>query len=386
MMRFADILEQPADWMRNEGPHSDIVVTSRVRLARNLQGHVFPGWSDLSNREEVAAIVSPQLEKLKSLNGGFRQSLSGLENIQKQVLVERHLISREHAAKDGGCSAVMDKDQNLSIMVNEEDHLRMQAIYAGLNLSKAYSTVNQADSALCEDLDFAYDAKLGFLTSCPTNLGTGIRASAMLHLPALVIAGQINPVINAVNKIGLAVRGIYGEGTEALANLFQVSNQNTLGEKEEEIIARLERVIEQIVDQERNARLKLQEDNVEALKDKIGRAYATLRHAHIIASKEALEHLSMLRLGCDLGVFPVETRSLVDILFTETQPAHLQIAAGSRLSAQQRDCRRAEILRDKLKKVPSADMLKLSAFSSTASEITDSDRKGDDESNNISSS
>lgn len=357
MMRFTTLLKHPAEWMQTAGPHSDIVMTSRVRLARNLRGHPFPGWSKKDDRLDVLGIIRPHLEELDEMSDAFSQQLADLTSIQKQVLVERHLISREHAAKSDGCAAVMDRQQFISIMVNEEDHLRMQAIQPGLNLTEAYRQLDDLDSRLDSKLDYAFDRRLGYLTACPTNLGTGMRASAMVHLPALVLSEQINPVIQAVNKIGLAVRGLYGEGTEALANLFQVSNQNTLGEREEEIIARLQKVIEQIIEHERNARLKLIEEKPSMVHDQIGRSYAVLRHAHLIASKESLNLLSMLRLGADLGCFPSGTRSLIDVLFTEIQPAHLQIAAGEKLDPQERDAMRAEILRTRLKSLPEPDMV-----------------------------
>jgi len=345
--------------MKKGGPESDIVMTSRIRLARNLRKYPFPGWSKKEHRIEILDGIRPAIESLDEMDGAFSKDLTSLSSIQKQVLVERHLISREHAAKSHGCAAIMDRRQNISIMVNEEDHLRMQSIQGGLNLQEAYRMLDGMDSRLDKQLDYAFDANLGYLTACPTNLGTGMRASAMVHLPALVLSDQINPVIQAVNKIGLAVRGLYGEGTEALANLFQVSNQNTLGEREEEIIARLQKVIEQIIEHERNARFKLIEDRQEMLRDQIGRAYAVLRHAHIITSKESLNLLSMLRLGADLQCFPAGTRSTIDVLLTEIQPAHLQITAGKKLDPEQRDSMRAEILRARLKTLPEPSILSL---------------------------
>ena len=231
----------------------------------------------------------------------------------------------------------------------------MQAIRPGLQLGAAYAALSELDSELENSLEFAFDPTLGYLTTCPTNLGTGLRASAMLHLPALVLSDQIGQVLQAVNKIGLAVRGLYGEGTESLGNLYQISNQSTLGESEETIIRRLERVISQVANHEHNAREKLAEDDPEMVADKIGRAYGVLRHAHIIDSKEALNHLSLLRLGGILGFFPSETVTLCDTLLMDIQPAHLQLHSGRKLSPEERDAIRAEIVRSRLLSLDSPD-------------------------------
>jgi len=359
MMKFATLLKNPADWMCGAGPHSGIVMTSRVRLARNLRTRSFPGWAEKGDRAISLETIKPVVEKLPEMKDAFSTDLQSLTTIQKGVLVERHLISREHAARSEGSAAVMNRKQSLSIMINEEDHMRMQAISAGLDLRGAFALIDSVDTALEDDLDFAFDNHLGYLTACPTNLGTGMRASAMLHLPALVLSDQINQVIQAVNKIGLAVRGLYGEGTEALGNLFQVSNQNTLGEKELDIVARLEKVIEQIIEHERNARESLVQERRSMLLDQIGRAFAVLRYAWVITSKEALNLLSMLRLGIDLECFPEEARSTVDLLLMQIQPNHLQIEAKSKLSAEKRDILRAEIMRRQLKTLCEPDISKL---------------------------
>ncbi|HQZ27707.1 MAG TPA: ATP--guanido phosphotransferase, partial [Verrucomicrobiales bacterium] len=270
-MRFSTLLKKPAEWMRTPGPESDIVMTSRVRLARNLVGHPFPGWAKKEDRQIVMDTVRPILEELSEMKDSFSEEMTKLSAIEKQVLVERHLISREHAAKGPGCGTVMNRRQTISVMVNEEDHLRMQAIRPGLQLLSAFQALDQIDSQLENDLPYAFDHQYGYLTACPTNLGTGMRASAMLHLPGLVLSEQITQTITGANKIGLAVRGLYGEGTEALANLFQISNQNTLGAKEEEIIEHLDRVIGQLIANEKNARMKILEDRPTMMQDQIGR-------------------------------------------------------------------------------------------------------------------
>jgi protein arginine kinase len=351
-MAIHNILNYSGEWLRGDGPHNQIVVSSRVRLARNLRSFSFPGWAKKHDRLQILETIKPQVEALSEMSDAFSVYSQDLSALEKQVLVERHLISREHAAKGVGSAVVMNRKQTLSIMINEEDHLRMQAIRAGLQLKNVFKMIDKVDSALEDKLDFAFHPQLGYLTACPTNVGTGMRASAMVHLPALVLSEQINPVIQAVNKIGLAVRGLYGEGTEALGNLFQVSNQTTLGEKEDDIITRLHKVIEQIIEHEQNARQTLLQKKPKTLLDHIGRGYGILRHAYSMNSKEALNLLSFMKLGIDLSFFPEECRQPVDELFMETQPAHLQKGTQQKLAADERDSLRAEIIRAKLADFP----------------------------------
>lgn len=339
-----------------------IVLMTRIRLARNLAHHSFPGWAEKAERDEILASCREAVSGVSAMRRSLNVPVTEIDPLQRQILVERHLISRELSGSKQGAGVVINKDQSLSVMINEEDHLRMQSIRSGLDLRSAYAALDQVDAELEQHVRFAFDKRLGYLTACPTNLGTGMRASAMLHLPGLVLSEQINKVIQAVNKIGLAVRGLYGEGTEALSNLFQISNQNTLGERESDIIVKLGKVIDQIITHERNARRKLVEDSPKKVFDHIGRAYATLRFAHILESKEALTHLSMLRLGADLHVLPGEHVRLIDSLLVEIQPAHLQIATNRKLSAAERDILRAETLRLRLKDVPEPDMSAATRF------------------------
>jgi protein arginine kinase len=355
MMRFSTLVKHPADWMTGARGDHGAVLTSRIRLARNLRRHPFPGWAKRDQRTAALELMRPAVEALPIMKDAFSQELGDLSSVQKQVLVERHLISREHAARGDGSAAVIERRQTFSLMINEEDHLRMQAIRPGLQLSAAFSALSELDSELENSLEFAFDPTLGYLTTCPTNLGTGLRASAMLHLPGLVLSDQIGQVLQAVNKIGLAVRGLYGEGTESLGNLYQISNQSTLGESEETIIRRLERVIAQVATHEHNAREKLAEDDPQMVADKIGRSYGLLRHAHIMDSKEALTQLSTLRLGAILGFFPAETVACCDALLMDIQPAHLQLHSGRKLSPEERDSIRAEIVRSRLHSLDSPD-------------------------------
>ncbi len=358
-MKFSSVLATAGEWLRGEGPHHQVVVSSRVRLARNLRKRPFPGWAKKAERASILELVRPRVEELPEMQDSFSESLQDLPALDRQVLVERHLISREHAAKGTGSAVVINRRQTLSIMINEEDHLRMQSIRSGLQLKQAFKLVDKIDSALESKLEFAYDPRLGYLTACPTNVGTGMRASAMLHLPGLVLSELINQVIQAVSKIGLAVRGLYGEGTEAMGNLFQISNQTTLGEREDDIINRLSKVIETIIEKEHDARQVLLQKKPNTLSDQIGRAYGVLTYAHAMASKEALNLLSIIKLGVDLGAFPEERRFSIDELFIETQPAHLQKTSQQKLNAEERDHLRAQIIRERLKLFPRPDISKM---------------------------
>src|SRR2546425_3630948 len=350
-MNIHEFLSSPAESARREGPYNKIVLSSRVRLARNLKGLAFPGWAKKAERVKALEQIRPAVESLPQLAGAFSESMDNLTVLDKNILVERHLISREHAAKSGGSGLVLNREESLCVMINEEDHLRMQALRPGLQLKQAWNAIDQVDSKLEKKLDYAFSPALGYLTACPTNLGTGIRVSAMLHLPGLVLAEQINQIIQAVNKLGLAVRGLYGEGTEALGNVFQVSNQMTLGEAESDIVERLNKVLAQIIEHEENARGMLLEKKPKTVYNHIGRAYGTLANAHSISSKETMNLLSMMRLGVDLGLFLDLERWLVDELFTITQPAHLQKLHSEKLSAEERDLLRADMLRDRLRDV-----------------------------------
>jgi protein arginine kinase len=350
-MDLHEFLIPPAESARRKGPHDRIVMSSRVRLARNIKDAAFPGWAKKPERIKVLDTIRPAVERLAEMKEAFSQSMDNLSTLDKQILVERHLISREHAAKSAGSGLVLNRDETLCVMINEEDHMRMQALRPGLQLRQAWTAIDGIDSELEKKLDYAFNSDFGYLTACPTNIGTGIRVSAMLHLPGLVLAEQINPIIQSVNKLGLAVRGLYGEGTEALGNVFQVSNQMTLGESESAIVERLEKVLAQIIEHEENARGTLLEKKAKMVYNHIGRAYGILANAHSISSKETMNLLSLMRLGVDVGLFPGADRSLVDELFILTQPAHLQKQHSEKLSAEERDLLRADMVRERLKHV-----------------------------------
>ena len=351
MKDLHQFLISPSQAAQQHGPHDRIVMSSRVRLARNLADFAFPGWAKKPERVKILETVLPAVSALPEMADSFAEAMDNFTALDKQILVERHLISREHAAKNVGSGLVLNRAETFSVMINEEDHLRMQALRPGFQIREAWNAIDRFDSALEKKLNFAFDNELGYLTACPTNLGTGIRVSAMLHLPGLVLAEQINPIIQSVNKLGLAVRGLYGEGTEALGNVFQVSNQMTLGESETVIVERLEKVLSQIIEHEENARQTLMEKKPKLVFNHIGRAYGILANAHSISSKETMNLLSLLRLGVDMELFPGTQRSLVDELFLITQPAHLQKQVSDKLSAEERDLIRADMVRERLKNV-----------------------------------
>src|SRR5260221_1661509 len=350
-MNLHEFLIPPAESARRKGPDDRIVMSSRVRLARNVKDAAFPGWAKKPERVRVLEMIRPAIEGLPEMKAAFSESMDNLTALDKQILVERHLISREHAAKSAGSGLVLNREESLCVMINEEDHLRMQALRPGLQLKEAWLAIDQADTALERKLDYAFSSEVGYLTACPTNLGTGMRVSAMLHLPGLVLAEQINPIIQSVNKLGLAVRGLYGEGTEALGNVFQVSNQMTLGESETTIVERLDKVLLQIIEHEENARQTLLEKKTKTVFNHIGRAYGILANAHSISSKETMNLLSLMRPVLALESFSGTECSLVDELFLVTQPAHLQKQLSDKLSAEERDLIRADMVRERLKNV-----------------------------------
>jgi protein arginine kinase len=345
-MTISSLLATPSELTDTASSKSAIVLMTRIRLARNLAGKPFPGWAREAQRNEVLAVCQEALLASAPMKRGAHAAVSELTDLEKQMLVERHLISRELSGSSSGSGVVINKDQTVSVMINEEDHLRIQVLRSGFQLKKAWTFINALDSELEARLDYAFSPRLGYLTACPTNLGTGMRASAMMHLPALVIAGQMEKIVRAVNQLGMVVRGLFGEGSDASGSIFQISNQTTLGESEEAIIKRLGSVLESIIEHELNARAKLLETDATKLFDKIGRAYGILQNSHQLTSTEAMNLLSLLRLGIDLGVFPEDGRAVIDRLFIEAQPGHIQQKTQHDLESHQRDIVRAERLRN----------------------------------------
>ncbi|RKN65233.1 protein arginine kinase [Paenibacillus ginsengarvi] len=336
--------------MKGNSPESDVVISTRIRLARNLRSHPFPMLSTNTQSKEVMdrIVKVMQSDELLQISGFDLFALDQLDELQKRVLVEKHLISPNLANESRNGAVLISQNEAVSIMVNEEDHLRIQCLSPGFQIRESWELADRIDDVFESQLDFAFDERRGFLTSCPTNVGTGIRASVMMHLPALVLTQQMNRILQAINQVGLAVRGIYGEGSEALGNIFQVSNQITLGQSEEEIIDNLHSVAKQIIEHERAARHKLLEESKMRVADRVQRSYGILSNAVIMDSKEAAQRLSDVRLGVDLGLLDVVSPHVLNELNVMTQPGFLQQYAGNKLSADDRDVRRAELIRHKM--------------------------------------
>jgi protein arginine kinase len=350
-MIISPLLESRADFADASGAKGSVVLMTRVRFARNLSRYSFPGWAKEAQRREIFAKCVSSIAGLKEMKKGISAEMSDLTDLEKQILFERHLISRDLMGMKAGSGFVISRDQSCAVMINEEDHLRIQVIKGGFHFRRAWNTVNAIDVALEDTLDFAFSPTLGYLTACPTNVGTGMRASAMMHLPALVIAGQMDKVVRAVNQLGIAVRGLFGEGSDATGSIFQISNQTTLGESEEEILKRLTAVLNTVIEQETNVRERLLESEPARIYDKIGRAYGLLRSAYVLNSSESMNTLSLVRLGVDLQMFPPETRPVIDRLFIECQPGHVQYSAKKPIETAERDVFRAALLRAEFEKV-----------------------------------
>ncbi|MGB2705885.1 MAG: protein arginine kinase [Candidatus Omnitrophota bacterium] len=347
-MKLEDLLYKESEWLKGTGPKSNIVISSRVRLARNINGFRFFNWAKPKEKEDILRAVKAAVEKSKFLKKSLFLKMKDLTEIDRQFLVERHLMSPEHMIDPEYKGLLIDDKEIISIMINEEDHVRMQILQSGFNIIEAWRMSNEIDTDLGKRMHYAFSARWGYLTACPTNTGTGLRASIMLHLPALVMTNQIGRVFQAISKLGLTLRGFYGEGTEAIGNFFQISNQVTLGRSESDLIEKISGIVDKLVKREESTRNILASRNRDELSDKIWRAYGTLKSARIITSTEAIKLLSDIRLGVDLGIAGSIDKALINELFVLTQPAHLQKIEGKLLNPNQRDCKRADIIRKKL--------------------------------------
>lgn len=345
------ISEAISPWMKKEGPDADIVLSSRVRLARNLNNVPFPIAATKEQLEEVITTASDHFAQKGHKRFGQIELLKmeDMKKNEKRVLVEKHLISPNLSDESKAGAVLLSEDESLSIMVNEEDHFRIQVLLSGFQLKEGLTYANEMDDWMEDRVDFAFKEDRGYLTSCPTNVGTGIRASVMMHLPALVITRQMNRILPAINQLGLVVRGIYGEGSEALGNLFQISNQITLGKSEEDIVEDLRSVVSQLIQQERAAREALLQQSKLQLEDRVYRSFGLLSYSRTMESKEATQHLSNVRLGIDLGLIDNVDGNILNELMILTQPGFLQQYAGEILSSEQRDQRRASLIRERLK-------------------------------------
>ncbi len=344
------ISQAMSSWMSEEGPDSDIVLSSRIRLARNFEEFKFP---TIFSHEEAKAVIAKMEEIYKE--AGFKKygqmellKIDEMQPLQKRVLVEKHLISPQLAEDSPYGACLVTENEEVSIMINEEDHLRIQCLFPGLQLSEALKTANDIDDWLEGRIHYAFDEERGYLTSCPTNVGTGLRASVMMHLPGLILTQQLNRIIPAINQLGLVVRGIYGEGSEALGNIFQISNQITLGKSEQDIVEDLQSVVSQLISQERSAREALRKTSDIQLEDRVYRSYGILANSRIIETKEAARCLSDVRLGIDMGYIKNVSKNILNELMILTQPGFLQQYAGGPLRPHERDIRRAALIRERL--------------------------------------
>jgi protein arginine kinase len=347
-MQVNDLLNHTSEWLKGTGPNSDVVISSRIRLARNLDKLSFPQWATKVQAERALGEIMQAISKINYLKGVTIFKLAELDALDKQFLVERHLMSLEHSQKTDFKGVAIDDGEIISIMINEEDHMRMQVMQSGFNLFEASSIINRIDDAFSREVKYAFSEEWGYLTACPTNTGTGMRGSVMLHLPGLVMTRQIDRVLAAISKLSFTTRGLYGEGSQASGNFFQISNQVSLGLSEDDILGNINSVIRQIIEQENQAREIIIAKNRAFLEDRINRSLGILKSAYIISSQETIELLSMVRLGSDLGLVKELDRSRINELFIITLPAHLQKIEGKKLSAEERDVKRAELIRKKL--------------------------------------
>lgn len=347
MNRF--LKNQVTSWMESAGEHADIVMSTRIRLARNLEGYRFPLAFTEDEAHKIEQTISGILLDVDREENPFTSyQMKQLDSLDKQVLIEKHLISPALVASTVESAAVISEDESLSIMINEEDHLRIQCILPGLQLEQAYEQAASIDRLLDQQVSYAFDEKYGYLTTCPTNTGTGLRASVMMHLPALTATKQMTKIAPIINRLGMVVRGIYGEGSEALGNVYQVSNQVTLGKAEFEILQELQGLTTQLIEKEREARQALLDHSRILLEDRLYRSLGTLRYARMLTTEEAASCLSDVRLAIDLGIITHVSKTILNECMIFMQPGFLQQYAGSTLSPKDRDVFRAKMIRERL--------------------------------------
>lgn len=335
-----------AKWLDGEGKEEDVVVSTRLRLARNIDNYKFPDFMTTDESEFVTEEVLGVMKDSKDIYRFYR--VKDLQELERAVFVEEHLISPNLAGSVRNGSFLLRDDEKATIMINEEDHIRVQVLLYGLNFEDGWELCSRIDNSLEENIEYAFHDKFGYLTSCPTNAGTGLRASVMVHLPCLAMTGHINTIIDGLSKIGLTARGLYGEGSKALGHLFQISNQTTLGEKEEDIIKKLNKVILQIVARERSTRAYMMDKKKLELEDKVFRSLGILNYSRLISSTEAMTHLSNVKLGCDMGIITGMNPKDIVKLMINIQPASIQANLHRDMLKDERDMYRAQIIRNNL--------------------------------------
>jgi len=345
---FDDLVSRTSPWLGGDGPRAELVLSTRIRLARNLQSVPFTHRARDEQLQGVLLNVAAAAQRRGGLEGAMLLRMAELSAVERQMLVERHLVSHELSDGTRARGLVVAPDERLSLMINEEDHLRLQSMASGFQLAEAWALADAEDDALCESLDFAFSDEIGFLTACPTNAGTGLRASVLAHLPALVLLKEMPRVLKSVDQMGLSVRGLYGEHSQVMGNLFQISNQATLGRSERDSIESVDRVTRQIVEYEDRARERMMRDARVQIEDRIWRAYGTLRYCRRVETEEVINLCSAVRLGVALGLSGLCPLHVINELLVITQPAHLQHAAGEGLNGDERDMFRAQIVRERL--------------------------------------
>lgn len=336
-------------WITGEGPHADIILSSRIRLARNLERFPFRETITSAQQELVTdSVVSAFDEADQDGTGGPRQllRLGELPDGEANLLLERHLVSREMIKFKVSSALLIGDAGRLALLVNEEDHVRVQALTPGFQLETAWQIATRAEEALRSRVKFAYHPRFGFLTSCPTNTGTGLRASVLIHLPGLVLTREIHKVLQGLAQIGLTFRGLYGEGSDVIGNYFQISNQTTLGKSEEELVGHLAQITRQVIEYEENARQVLARDALDEIEDKVWRAYGLLRYARSISFDEMMNLLSAVRLGVSMKLLPEIRVSKLNELLLWTQTAHLEKRADRALIKREREMERAATIRE----------------------------------------
>jgi protein arginine kinase len=338
-------------WLDCDSCDQDIVVSSRVRLARNIEDVKFPQKLNYDDGFKIKEEIKKAVINNKDIGKNYKYyDMKDLNEIEGRRYVEDHLISHSLLEHDKIGGFLLSEDENSTIMINEEDHIRMQVLYPGFDLDKCFEETNKIDDIIESEIQYAFDEKIGYLTACPTNIGTGMRASVMLHLPSLVITNKINGIIQAVNQIGLTVRGVYGEGSNAMGNLFQISNQTTIGESEGDIIEKLKNIVNQLVNNERNARDAIYKNNKIRIEDKVFRSLGTLKNARILSTDEAMKLLSDVKLGIEMKIIDNIDRILINKLMIKIQPANIITSGNENLNANDRDILRSKIIRESIDK------------------------------------
>ena len=346
---FDEMAKTPAIWLSGRGNESLVVLSTRVRLARNIAGCHFPTTADSETRSKIISYFDSVVSRTDQLTQCQYCKAGDLEELDRDFLVERHLISPVFLNGDLSKAIVIGPAERISIMVNEEDHLRIQALSSGLDPQASFDLAMKYETEIGKYLEYDYDKDFGYLTACPTNAGTGMRASVLIHLPGLVLTRDIDKVISKITRSGLIVRGFYGEGSDVLGNLFQVSNQNTLGLSETDILNQINRVSLEIIDEEAKARQRLTEEAADMIEDKIWRAFGILKHARVLTSDEVMNLLSAVRLGHAMKIIEFLDVSLINEILLLSQPAHLQKYYGSPMDHNKRDFVRAQMVREKLR-------------------------------------